>query len=171
MENKKIPIEQLKKAKYNPRIIDDKEMTALKKSIMKFGFVEPIVVNNDMTVIAGHQRLRACEELGKKEPVSAVIIDISKKEEKALNLALNKISGTWDVAKLYEVINELRTEDELEFTGFDEKEVSKILDSMIEESEKVDELPEDIPAKAKRGDLFLLGGKVKCPKCGKEHNA
>jgi DNA modification methylase len=132
-------------------------MTALKKSIMKFGLVEPIVVNKDMTVIAGHQRLRAWEELGKKEPVPSVIIDVSKKEEKALNLALNKISGTWDVAKLYEVINELRTEDELEFTGFDEKEVSKILDSMIDESEKIDEIPEYVPAIAKRGDIYKLG--------------
>jgi DNA modification methylase len=153
-----IKIEKLKLAEYNPRIISDKELTNLKKSLEKFGFIQAVVINKDFTVISGHQRIRAWQEM-KHDTVPTIQLDITPKEEKALNLAMNKIGGDWDTEKLFNIMNELRVADELEFTGFDEKEVSKILDQFLEEDEEepVSELLEKLPSKAKLGQIYELG--------------
>ena len=158
MKTTEIAISKLRLADYNPRKISDKELSNLKKSLKKFGFIQAVIINKDFTVISGHQRIRAWKEMG-NETVPTIQLDITKKEEKALNLAMNKIGGEWDVDKLYGVINDLRITEELEFTGFDEKEVSKILDQFLveEEEEPLAELLEKLPAKAKHGELYQLG--------------
>lgn len=94
MEIKKITINKLIPATYNPRKDlkpSDAEYQKIKKSILEFGFVCPLVVNKDMTVIGGHQRLKVLQELG-FESVECIIVDLDKTKEKALNVALNKIS-------------------------------------------------------------------------------
>lgn len=164
MKTTEIKISKLKLAEYNPRKISDKDLSNLKKSLEKFGFIQPVVINKDFTVISGHQRIKAWKEMGNDE-VPTIQLTISKNEEKALNLAMNRIGGEWDIEKLYGVMNDLRITDELEFTGFDEKEVSKILDQFMEEEkeEPVAELLEKLPAKAKKGDIYELGNhKLMC---------
>ena len=158
MKTTDIKIEKLKTAEYNPRKISDKELTSLKKSLSKFGFIQPVVINKDFTVISGHQRIRAWKEM-EHDTVPTIQMDITKIEEKALNLAMNKIGGEWDFEKLYGVMNDLRITTELEFTGFDDKEVSKILDQFIEEEpeETVEQLMEKLPSKAKQGEIYQLG--------------
>ena len=158
MKTTDIAISKLKLASYNPRKISDKELSNLKKSLKKFGFIQAVIINKDFTVISGHQRIRAWKEM-ENATVPTIQLDITKKEEKALNLAMNKIGGEWDVDKLYGVINDLRITEELEFTGFDEKEVSKILDQFLveDEEEPLAELLEKLPAKAKHGDIYQLG--------------
>lgn len=94
MEIQKITINKLIPATYNPRKNlkpSDAEYQKIKKSILEFGFVSPLVVNKDMTVIGGHQRLKVLQELG-FESVECIIVDLDKTKEKALNVALNKIS-------------------------------------------------------------------------------
>ena len=94
MEIQKITINKLIPATYNPRKDlkpGDAEYQKIKKSILEFGFVSPLVVNKDMTVIGGHQRLKVLQELG-VESVECIIVDLDKTKEKALNVALNKIS-------------------------------------------------------------------------------
>lgn len=94
MKMQKIGINELKMAEYNPRknlTEKDPEYQKIKKSILEFGFVSPLVVNKDMTVIGGHQRLKVLKELG-FESVECIIVDLDKTKEKALNIALNKIS-------------------------------------------------------------------------------
>lgn len=94
MEIQKIVINKLIPATYNPRKNlkpNDLEYQKIKKSILEFGFVSPLVVNKDMTVIGGHQRLKVLQELG-FESVECIIVDLDKTKEKALNVALNKIS-------------------------------------------------------------------------------
>jgi len=156
MKTTDIKISKLKLAEYNPRKISEKDLASLKRSLEKFGFIQPVVINKDFTVISGHQRIKAWKELG-HDDVPTIQLSVSKNEEKALNLAMNKIGGEWDIDKLYTVMNDLRITDELEFTGFDEKEVSKILDQFLEEDEEtVDEILEKIPAKAKKGEIYQL---------------
>ena len=58
MNIKKIQINKLKPATYNPRQISTKQYNDLKESIETFGLVDPIIVNNDMTIIGGHQRYK-----------------------------------------------------------------------------------------------------------------
>jgi DNA modification methylase len=158
MKTSETKISTLKLAEYNPRKISDKDLANLKKSLKRFGFVQAVVVNKDNTVIGGHQRIRAWKEMG-NDSVPVVQINITKKEEKALNLALNRISGEWDTEKLFEVINDLRVDEILDYTGFDEKEVSKILDQFLEEDEEEElgEMMAKAPAKAKRGEVYQLG--------------
>ena len=97
-----LKIENLKPAEYNPRkdlTPEDEEYQKIKKSLTEFGYVAPIIVNADMTVIGGHQRLKVLKELGYTE-IECNIVDLDKNKEKALNIALNKITGEWDNGKL-----------------------------------------------------------------------
>jgi ParB-like chromosome segregation protein Spo0J len=128
MEFKKVFISELKPAKYNPRKDlqpNDLEYQQIKRSIEEFGYVDPIIINRDNTVIGGHQRLKVLKELGHAQ-IDAVEINIPKNKEKALNVALNKISGSWDTEHLTSLLAELKTEGMLEITGFDEKEIAAL---------------------------------------------
>ncbi len=89
MEFKKLPIDDLIPASYNPRKKlkpGDSEFEKIKKSIEQFGYVEPVIVNQDMTVIGGHQRITVLKTLGFTE-IDCVVIDIDKTKEKALAIA------------------------------------------------------------------------------------
>ena len=100
----------------------DIEYEKLKKSIETFGYADPIIVNSDGTVIGGHQRLFVLQDLGYSE-VDVSVVNLSKPDEKALNVALNKISGEWDDEKLAEIFADLDTEEfDLSLTGFDTDE-------------------------------------------------
>ena len=92
-ELRMIPVDQLKPAEYNPRKKlkpGDAEYEKIKASISEFGFADPLVVNADMTIIGGHQRLTVATDLGYTE-VPCAVVDVDKTREKALNIALNKI--------------------------------------------------------------------------------
>lgn len=99
MEIEKKRVEELKAAEYNPRKDlkpGDAEYEKLKRSIKEFGYVEPIIWNKRTgVVVGGHQRLKVMKDLGYEE-VDCVVVDLDEKQEKALNVALNKISGAWD---------------------------------------------------------------------------
>ena len=94
-----IKINKLKPAEYNPRQITTKQYNDLKESIRKFDLVDPIIVNKDMTVIGGHQRLKVCKDLNYKD-VDCVILDLSKEQERELNIRLNKSGGDFDMDAL-----------------------------------------------------------------------
>src|SRR5699024_6936641 len=97
MEIRKMHIMDLIPAEYNPR----KELKPgmpeyekLRKSIKEFGYVDPVIWNERTgKVVGGHQRLNVMKELGYKE-VNVSVVDLDEQKEKALNIALNKISGT-----------------------------------------------------------------------------
>lgn len=87
MEIRVVEISQLKRAEYNPRkelTPADPEYQQLKKSIVEFGYVVPVVINSDMTVIGGHQGLTVLEDLGYKK-IECSVQNLDKTHEKALN--------------------------------------------------------------------------------------
>ena len=97
---RKFKLDDLNPAKYNPRKKlkpGDKEFQKLENSIRNFGYVELIVVNvaNNNTVISGHQRLSVLKHMGETE-VECVAVELNEQDEKALNIAMNKVSGEWD---------------------------------------------------------------------------
>lgn len=96
MQIEKIEISKLNPANYNPRKDlkpGDAEYEKLKRSIEQFGYVELVIWNKATgKVIGGHQRLKILADLGLTE-VDCVVIELSEEKEKALNIALNKISG------------------------------------------------------------------------------
>lgn len=80
----KVNVKQLKPACYNPRKNlkqGDIEYEKIKKSILEFGYVDPIIINNDNTVVGGHQRLKVLIDLGFEE-IDVVVIDVDKQKEK-----------------------------------------------------------------------------------------
>ena len=126
MQIVKKKIDDLKAASYNPRKDlkpGDKEYEKLKRSITEFGYVEPVIWNERTgTVVGGHQRLKVLKDLGYEE-IDCVVVNISLEQEKALNVALNKISGEWDNALLGDLLKELElTGYDITLTGFDLKE-------------------------------------------------
>lgn len=164
MKFEKRNVNELLPAGYNPRKDlqpGDKEYKKIKNSIEEFGYVDPIIVNSDNTIIGGHQRLKVLKDLGYEE-VDCVIIEIDKTKEKALNVALNKISGSWDVALLKDLIDDLKDSNfDIEFTGFEPPELdemfSQLHDKDIEEDDfDVDEALKE-PAVSRLGDVWLLG--------------
>ena len=122
-------IDELNPAEYNPRKRlqpGDEEYESLKRSIDTFGYVDPIIVNADGTVIGGHQRLFVLRDLGYSE-ADVAVVDMSKADEKALNIALNKISGEWDEEKLAAIFAELDAGGyDLSLTGYTDDEIANI---------------------------------------------
>lgn len=138
MKIETLVISDLKPAEYNPREIAKHEFNSLKKSIVEFGFVEPVVVNEHicdacgdrrLVIVGGHQRIAAAKELGITE-VPAAKVDMHIGQEKKLNLALNRIQGEWNEDRLAEIIHELYSlpQIDLSATGFTAAEIDKFLD-------------------------------------------
>ena len=99
MKITKVKISELKQAEYNPRRLTTKQYSDLKASLDKFGLVDPIIINSDNTVIGGHQRLRIMRELG-AELIPTVRVNLSKEDERELNIRLNKNMGQWNMDML-----------------------------------------------------------------------
>jgi len=137
MNIQKLKINQLKPAEYNPRKKLEKTDEAYKRikaSIEEFGFVDPIIVNiRTMTVIGGHQRLEILKDLNHEE-VECVVLNLDEKQEKKLNLSLNKNTGYWDNDKLEQLFDDLGlSEQELFATGFSMSEVEDLKTDFISE--------------------------------------
>jgi len=164
MEFKKLKIVDLVPASYNPRKKlkpGDKEYEKIKSSITEFGYVEPVIVNQDMTIIGGHQRVTVFTDLGYEE-IDCIIVNVDKTKEKALNIALNKITGEWDKELLADLIADLQDSDfNVAFTGFEPPEIEQLFNSVHDKKVEEDDFEVDAelnkPAVAKQGDVWLLG--------------
>ena len=164
IEIKELPLKELKPAAYNPRKKlkkGDKEYEKIKQSLLKFGYVDPIIVNEDLTVIGGHQRLTVLKDLD-YETAKCVIVDLPKEDEKALNIALNKITGQWDEALLADLLLDLQESDlNLDLTGFEPPEIDDILSNVHDKELSEDEfdVEEELkkPTLSRHGDIWQLG--------------
>lgn len=129
MNIKRIKLADVKPAAYNPRRQlkpGEKEYEALKASISRWSLVEPLVVNlRTGNLVGGHQRYNVLLDLGHTE-AEAAVVDLDEKEEKLLNVALNKIKGQWDYSRLEEIFQEYELE-EAKVTGFTGQEIALIL--------------------------------------------
>ncbi|EGD29772.1 site-specific DNA-methyltransferase [Streptococcus sanguinis] len=160
-----LPIDSLKPAAYNPRKKlkkGDKEYEKIKKSIVEFGYVDPIIVNFDGTVIGGHQRLTVLSDLGYKE-VQCVQVRIDDENKvKALNVALNKITGAWNEELLADLMVDLQDADfNLDLTGFEAPEIDQLFSKVHNKEVKEDDFDVDgeltKPTISKQGDIWHLG--------------
>jgi len=168
MTIEEVAIDQLRPDPANPRRISEEELDSLERSIRQFGFVQPVLARREeRVVIGGHQRLIAARRLG-LTTVPVIWLDISVKQARLLNLALNKISGSWDDALLARLLADLQTNPEIDLSlsGFGEDEIADLLRSLEtrEKRERVEsfDLDEALAEatrspRAKLGDLFVLG--------------
>lgn len=152
-------------AEYNPRKDlkpGDPEYEKLKRSLEQFGYVEPVIWNKTTgRVVGGHQRLKVLMDMGIQE-VECVVVELSEEKEKALNIALNKISGAWDNEKLALLITDLQGADfDVSLTGFDAAEIDDLFKESLQDGIKDDDFDVEAelkkPAISKPGDLWQLG--------------
>ena len=139
MNIKIMKLDDLNPAAYNPRKElkpGDPEYEKLKRSITEFGYVAPIIWNErTKRIVGGHQRLTVLKDLGQTE-VECVIVDMDEAKEKALNIALNKISGSWDEDKLAELLKDIDSAGlDATVTGFENGEISEMFDKRSEVQE------------------------------------
>lgn len=106
---------------------EDAEYKKLRRSIEEFGYVEPIIWNERTgNVVGGHQRLKVLLEQGKEE-IECVVVDLDDKDEKILNVLLNKVKGRWDIGKLADLLQELDEAGAMEVTGYEDWELQSLL--------------------------------------------
>ena len=165
MEWKTLSVDALRPAAYNPRKklkAGDKEYEKIKNSILEFGYVEPIIVNYDMTVIGGHQRLTVLKDLGYTE-VQCVVVHIEDEHKvKALNIALNKITGAWNEQLLADLLVDLQSVDfNTDLTGFEAPEIEQLFSKVHNKDIREDDfdVEEELknPPISRKGDIWLLG--------------
>ena len=157
----------LKEAEYNPRKKlrpEDPEYQKIARSIETFGYCDPIIINQDGTIIGGHQRRQVLMDYGYEE-ADCVIVSLNKQEEKALNVALNKITGEWDEGKLKDLLVDLDLGSfDISLTGFDRNEVEDLVDRLAipmtaedDDFDPVAAAEEITTPRSKRGDIWQLG--------------
>lgn len=150
-------------ADYNPRKDlkpGDAEYEKLKRSIEQFGYVEPVIWNKTTgRVVGGHQRLKVLIDMGMTE-VDCVVVEMSEEKEKALNVALNKISGDWDKDKLALLIADLQGADfDVSLTGFEPAELDDLLNIGADAKDDDFDVGAELekPTFSKAGDIWTLG--------------
>ncbi|WP_195224903.1 site-specific DNA-methyltransferase [Schaalia turicensis] len=162
---KRLPISELKPADYNPRKDlkpGDADYEKLKRSLTEFGYVEPVIYNRTTGHVGGgHQRLKVLADLG-HTVVDCVVVELDETREKALNVALNKISGDWDESKLALLIADLDAADfDAELTGFDDDEIAQMIGSLDDDEVTDDgfDLTAALEAASfvQRGDIWTVG--------------
>ncbi len=163
MDILKIPAEKLKPSKYNPRKDlkpGDPEYEKLRRSIEEFGYVEPVIWNKRTgNIVGGHQRYKVLVALGYTD-VDCVVLDIDEQKEKALNVALNKISGEFDIPLLTDLLKDIDASGfDVSLTGFDAAEIDALFKDSVIEGIKEDDFDEPLPETpiSQQGDIWLLG--------------
>ena len=145
-------------ADYNPRKLSDKQRDDIKSSLLKFGFVDPVIINRNPdrmnVVVGGHQRLKVWESMG-NDTFPAVFVDLPLEKEKELNVRLNKNTGEWDFDILLSEFDACDLDD----WGFEDSDFPDIDVLPPEETVGGDDVgdPPEIP-KTVIGDLYELGG-------------
>jgi len=155
-------ISEISSAKYNPRKITDEAMGRLTKSLAEFGNIQPITWNaRTGNVVGGHQRLKVYKAMGKTE-VDVWAVDLDEQKEKAANIALNKLSGEFDMPMLKDILEEIDTGDlDMEITGFGMDEIAVMMEATNPD-------PNFLPdAEVNQGKLDEKSP-VTCPNCNNE---
>ena len=158
----KLPIDTLIPYANNARVHSDKQILQIASSIKEFGFTNPVLIDKDNGIIAGHGRVEAARKLGHKEVPVIRLEHLSEAQKKAYILADNKIAmnSTWDdqlLALELQTIGDLGIN--LDFTGFDDSEISALTPQEITEGltdeDALPETPEEPITKP--GDIWILG--------------
>ncbi|WP_273122760.1 ParB N-terminal domain-containing protein [Bacillus weihaiensis] len=167
-----VEINEINPASYNPRLDlqkGDVEYENLEQSLDKFGYLQPIVWNKrTKNIVGGHQRFKILKDKG-LQSFEVSVVNLNDEEEKALNLALNKISGDWDMWKLEEVLKSLQdaNPDMLAHTGFSDDELEELIGDL--DTDLAEVIPGSHISSNQELDLDEYGEDKfahTCPKCG-----
>ncbi|MCC6949788.1 MAG: ParB N-terminal domain-containing protein [Bradyrhizobiaceae bacterium] len=160
-----LPISALRPYAQNARTHSRRQIRKIAESIKKFGFVNPILIGDDLTIIAGHGRVEAAKLLGFERVPAVRLWHLSEVERRAYVLADNKLTlnAGWDRELLVtELQGPIDIGFEVELTGFETPEIDLLFEADAET--KSDPGPEDHvppagagPAVSRLGDLWILG--------------
>jgi len=147
----------------NARLHSEAQVAQIAASIIEFGFTNPVLIDGEKGIIAGHGRLMAAKKLGLKEVPVVVLDHLSETQKKAYIIADNKLAENagWDEEILASELADLKNEDfNLDLIGFEDQELEKIFANLYEkeneqETEEIPE-PEEKPI-SKSGDVWILG--------------
>jgi len=162
MEIKEVEVSALIPYAKNSRTHDDAQVAQIAASIKEFGWTNPILVDGDKGVIAGHGRLLAARKLGMAKVPTIELKNMTEAQKKAYVIADNKLAlnAGWDTNFLSLELQELKDQDfDLTLLGFDDKELNALLapetTEGLTDEDSVPETP--IEPKTKLGDIYILG--------------
>ena len=161
-EMKMVPTEKLVPYVNNARTHSADQVKKLQSSLREFGFINPIIIDRDYSIIAGHGRLLAAKAEGITEVPCVFVDHLTDAQKKAYILADNRMAmdAGWDEELLRVEIEALQAEDfDVFLTGFDEAEISKLFDAGTEVKEDEFDVEEELekPTFSKFGDVWHLG--------------
>lgn len=155
-----VSIDKLKPYERNARTHSDTQVEKIAKSIKEFGFINPVLIDGNFGIIAGHGRVLGAKKLGMTEVPCLFVEDLTKAQKKAYILADNKLAldAGWDDEILKVELNELKDMNfDLSLTGFDDIEINGLeepYEIVEDEAPEVDEKNEPI---TQLGDIWQLG--------------
>lgn len=146
----------------NARTHSTEQINKLRASLREFGFINPVIVDKDLNVIAGHGRIAAAKAEGIKKVPCVFVDHLTDAQKKAYILADNRMAmdAGWDEELLRVEIEALQAEDfDVFLTGFDEDEISKLFDDGTKVKEDEFDVDSELekPAFTKLGDVWQLG--------------
>ena len=162
-EMRLLPVDELIPYVNNARTHSPEQINKLRASLREFGFINPVIIDKDKNIIAGHGRVMAAREEGIKE-VPCVLVDyLTEAQKKAYILADNRMAldAGWDEEMLRVEIESLQGADfDVSLTGFSDDEIAHIFDEETEAKEDDFNVEEELqkPVFSKAGDLWQLGG-------------
>lgn len=160
-EMQMVPVEDLVPYARNARTHSPEQITKIRASIREFGFVNPLIIDRDYNVIAGHGRLEAAKKERYTEVPCVFVDDLTDAQKKAYILADNRMAldAGWDNDLLKLELSELQEMNfDLGLTGFTDAEITDIFDDTEEPTDiSEDAAPEDAEARTKPGDVWQLG--------------
>lgn len=159
-----LPIASLKPWKKNARTHSKKQVRQIAESITRFGFTNPVLIDKENTILAGHGRVEAAKLLALQDVPCIRLEHMTPQQKRAYVLADNKLAlnAGWDDEILAEELKELLLQDEfsIDITGFSIAEVDHIIEESAKEETgdpRADQLPNEVPTRSKPGDLWQLG--------------
>jgi DNA modification methylase len=154
-------ISSIKPYENNPRKLSEKAIEKVAMSLKEYGFRQPIVVDKDRVIVAGHTRFRASKKLGLKQVPVSIIDNLTEEQINAYRIADNRTAeeSEWDNELLKMEIKELEAKDfKLDLLGFNEDQLNDILfeeKQGLTDEDEVPETPEEPISKL--GDIWKLG--------------
>ena len=146
----------------NSRTHSDEQVAQIAASIKEFGWTNPILVDGDNGIIAGHGRLMAARKLGHKEVPTIELKDLTETQKKAYIIADNRLAlnAGWDNEMLTIELNDLLADGfALDVLGFDPKEIAALLEPEVVEGLTDEDAVPEVPKepKTRLGDIYQLG--------------
>jgi DNA modification methylase len=161
------PVDELKPCPRNARTHSRKQLRQIAKSIERFGFTNPVLIDDEGRIIAGHGRLEAARLLGLARVPTLTLSHLSPAERRAYMIADNKLAlnAGWDPELLAQELQELIDIDfDIDLTGFSLAEIDLVLDDAREASPESRDAPEDaVPPPSAVGEHYLLCGDARDP--------